>query len=124
MEEKAIENKQIDTENKEIENPITRLTKKIISSDFFLVFGIDSYLKKLHDPFGEAYAQLKMAKDFNKETIIIIDSKLPQMRKIELDNYFHDMNIIGIIEIDWHDYVSINSALDQIDNILIKHGIK
>ena len=107
-----------------IENPLVRLTDKIINSDFFLAIGTEAYLRKLADPYSDVSIQIKIAEKYNKPTIILIDSKLPGVKKIELDRYFHDMNVIGVIETDWRDDSSINDAVHEIRDILVKHGIK
>lgn len=111
-------------DKEKIENPIARLTEKVINSDFFLAIGTSTYLRELQYPYSSISMQVKMAKKYNKPTIILIDSKLPEVKKLELDRYLYDMNIMGTIEIDWKSGKSIDDAICQIDDILIKHGIK
>lgn len=107
-----------------IDNPFARLKEKVINSDFFLALGTEAYLQELCQPYSNVSIQVKLAKKYHKPTIILIDSKLPQVKKIELDRYFADMNVIGTIDIDWKSDKSLDESVKKIHDILVKHGIE
>lgn len=96
----------------------------IIESEIFLALGTENYLKEIEDPKSDVALQVKAAKKFNKPTIILIDTKLPEEKKIDLDRYFVGLNIIGVVEIEWKDDKSMDKAIKEIVEIMKKHGIK
>lgn len=93
------------------------LFDKINESDYYLAFGTRSFfegLKYKDKDVNNIREQIRIARQLKKEFIILIDKSLGADEKRELEDYFINDNILGIVEFDKNDIESTGFAIRKL----------
>lgn len=77
-----------------------KLTKKIDSSDLFMVLGTRNYVDALKGNDENIMIQIDVARAMNKPFLIVIDRNLSKENRQYLEEYFSKDNIMSKIDID------------------------
>lgn len=78
------------------------LTKKISSTNLFVVIVTKNYLDALRNMDGDILTQIDLAREYKKPFFIVIDRRLSNKEVKEIDEYFANDNIVKrmLINID------------------------
>lgn len=77
-----------------------RLTKKISTSDLFIVLGTRNYVVALKENGENIATQVNIARELKKPFFVVIDRNLSKEDRQYLDTYFSKDNIISRMEVD------------------------
>lgn len=86
------------------------LTEQIVYSDVFIALGTKAYLSALRDSRSNMSIQAKIAREFNKQVIIVLTNELSETDKADLERFFIGYNVIKTIDIDLKDDASFKAG--------------
>lgn len=95
-----------------------RLTKKISTSDLFIVLGTRNYVEALKDTDDSIITQIHIAREFKKPFFVIIDRNLSKEDRQYLDEYFSKDNIISRMEVDMNNRESTKYIAKEIKTLM------
>lgn len=97
-----------------------KLHRKISMSDMFVVMATRNYLDALRNLDGEIIAQIGTAHIFGRPFFIVIDKRLSQEEREEIDIYFSEYNIIRKMEIDFENIKSMKDVAEELKRLTRK----
>lgn len=97
-----------------------KLNRKISMSDMFVVMATKNYLDALRKLDGDIIAQIGTAHIFGKPFFIVIDKRLSQEEKEEIDIYFSQYNVIRKMEIDVGNIISMKNVAAEIKRLTVQ----
>lgn len=101
-----------------------KLTKKIDSSDLFMVLGTRNYVDALKGNDENIMIQIDVARAMNKPFLIVIDRNLSKENRQYLEEYFSKDNIISKIDIDIDNKRSVIYMAKEIKRLMSELRMK
>lgn len=95
-----------------------RLTKKINTSDLFVVLGTRNYVVALKNNNEDIATQVDIARELKKPFFLVIDRNLSKEDRQYLDEYFSKDNIISRMEVDIKNRASVAYVAKEIKTLM------
>lgn len=95
-----------------------RLTKKINTSDLFVVLGTINYVVALKNNDENIATQVNIARELKKPFFLVIDRNLSKEDRQYLDEYFSKDNIISRMEVDIKNRASVAYVAKEIKTLM------
>lgn len=95
-----------------------RLTKKISTSDLFIVLGTRNYVVALNENGENIATQVNIARELKKPFFMVIDRNLSKEDRQYLDEYFSKDNIISRMEVDINNRASTAYVAKEIKTLM------
>ena len=95
-----------------------RLTKKIRTSDLFIVLGTRNYVEALKKTDDSITTQISIARKLKKPFFTVIDRNLSKEDRQYLDTYFSKDNIVSRMEVDINNIASIAYVAKEIKTLM------
>lgn len=103
---------------------MNRLKRQIVDSHLFVVLGTKNYLHALKTNKENILYQVRIARKYNKPTLIIISKNLSGEDIIELEKHFYAHNVVKEMVLDLSDEESQKEVVAEIKKLAEEHENK
>lgn len=94
------------------------LIEAIADSAIFMALATKNYLQEMHNPNSDVSIQARIAKKLNKPVLILMEKKISQADKLEIERFFVGYKVIKVIEFDFDDDGAWDYAAKEIDLVI------
>lgn len=101
-----------------------KLKKQIVDSDLFAVLGTKHYLHALKTNKENILYQIRIARKYNKPTLLLISKNLSEEDIMELESHFYAHNVIKEMVIDLSNEDSQKEVIAEIKRLSEEHEKK
>lgn len=103
---------------------MNKLKKQIVDSDLFAVLGTKNYLHALKTNKENILYQIRIARKYNKPTLLLISKNLSEEDIMELESHFYAHNVIKEMVLDLSNEDSQKEIVLEIKRLAEEHEKK
>lgn len=103
---------------------MNRLKRQIVDSNLFAVLGTKNYLHALKTNKENILYQIRIARKYNKPTLLLISKNLSEEEIMELESHFYAHNVIKEMVLDLSNEDSQKEIVLEIKRLAEEHEKK